>query len=449
MQHNLYTPDVDRMVMERGTFFNVNTRDDNNNTYKKINNDIPNIENYGIGEITGEEFNASEIDQGMPLRSKKLDIKNRDNIDNTFTDFNLYSEKPTLEISYNDPTNNGGNSKYADINNNNKLLNDIMPEQKLSAVINLFSWNFYNLFKKNISNKQILISPYTIITNMIMFYIGANDITEENMRNFFSFPRKDELLQSILKIHNKICQLKTYKCTNIVLLPTYHTINRAFLNYISKIGILYSVNIQEDSLEKINNMIENGSKKLLWQFFKSTIIKKNTNYGERQRIVNMMYLYNRELFYFEDDLNIIVELEFCNNNNIDLVFGVILCKTLKNKIDYYLCEYYINNLKLTKIKQLCMPQFRQENKYKLEGLFKKIGLLELFTGANLSDIIMNNNKQYITDYVHHSLLVINEHGIDNTKSSIIGDKIIDINRPFIYYIRHKPYNNIICIGEYS
>ena len=67
--------DSDRLLMERETFFNVNSRDDNNNIYKRNTQELNFADDQNIGEITGEIFNTSEIDQGMPLRSNKLDKK--------------------------------------------------------------------------------------------------------------------------------------------------------------------------------------------------------------------------------------------------------------------------------------------------------------------------------------------------------------------------------------
>ena len=141
-------------------------------------------------------------------------------------------------------------------------------------------------------------------------------------------------------------------------------------------------------------------------------------------------------------------MDFFYNNSTDLAFGIILNKTSNNIMNDQLYQYYINKLTPTKVGLLCFPKFRQESKYKLEGLFKKMGLTDLFINANLSEIVINNNLQCITDIVHHSLIMIDEKGIDTSKSNIVGNINVIVNRPFMYYIRYKPYNNIIFMGEY-
>ena len=147
-------------------------------------------------------FDTSEIDQGMPLRSTKLDKKNKELTDNPHTDFNLYNQKPSLNISYHDPINNNyaSDPKYTDINATNNLLNNVIPEQRLTTIINLFSWNFYNTFKQNFhNNKNILISPFSIITNMIILYKGSKDTTEGNIRDFFHFLIKKKQFKQCFK----------------------------------------------------------------------------------------------------------------------------------------------------------------------------------------------------------------------------------------------------------
>lgn len=471
--------DSDRLLMERETFFNVNSRDDNNNIYKRNTQELNFADDQNIGEITGEIFNTSEIDQGMPLRSNKLDKKTKDFNDNPFTDFELYNQRSSLNISYHDPTNNDyiADPKYADLNSANKLLGNITPEQRLSSVINLFSWNFYKMFTKNTNNKSMLISPFSLITNMIILYKGSKGVTEENLRNFFSFSHKEETIQSMFKINRKITDIGTCRSTNLLLFPNNLVINRAFFNYIANMGIIENIDLKNQYVNQyINKYIENASGGLSKEFFKSPIIKNNTNiisvssiiyysmwkykfdkinsapfYGTNQRMEQMMYLYNRELLYFENNNNIVIELDFYSNNNTDFAFGIIASKSNginMQDIDDNLYGHYIANLKMTRLGLVCFPKFKQENKYKSDNLFKQAGLTDLFINANLSEIVINNSIQYVTDIVHHCTLVIDEKGADTNPSSVVGSNNIIINKPFLYYIRYKPLNNIILIGKY-
>ena len=468
----------DRLIMERDNFFGVNTRDDNNNIYKRNTQELNFMDDNHLGEITGESFDVSEIDQGMPLRSNTIDKKNKTLNNNPFTDFELYNQKSSLNISYHDPINSNFSSDptYADINSANKLLGNITPEQRLTRIINLFSWNFYKIFTTNFNNnKNMLISPFSIITNMAILYKGSKGFTEDNIRGFFSFPHKEETIQSMFKINRKINEIKLCKCTNILLFPNDLILNRAFLNYISNMGTIENIDMKNQHVNQyINKYIENVSGGMLKDFFKSSIIKTNTNItsissiifysiwkysfdkinygtfnGPTKRTEQMMCLYNRELLYFTDNNNLVVELDFFNDNNTDLSFGIILNKLSNNiVISDNLYEHYISKLKNTQIGLLCFPKFKHENKYKLENLFKHAGLTDLFVNANFSEIVTNNNAQYITNIVHHSMIIIDEKGADNTKSNITGSTNVIIDKPFLYYIRYKPFNSIIFIVKY-
>ena len=470
----------DRLLMERGDLFGVDTRNDNNNNmYNRNTQELTFMDDQNIGEITGEIFNTSEIDQGMPLRSNKLDNKSKIS-DNPHTDFELYNQRSSLNISYHDPiiNNSGTDNKYADIGLANKLMNqNVLPENKLSKVINVFSWNFNNVFKKNIGNKNMLTSPYSILMNMIILYKGSKNLTEDNLKTFFNLPHKEEAIQSLFSVNSKLGEIQSSKGTNIILFPNNLMLNRTFFNYISNMAIIENVDMKNAFVnQSINKYIEGKSGGFLKDFFKANIIQQTTNvvsisslifyskwkyafdkveYGQfnglTDRPEQMMFLYNRELLYYENNNTFVCELDYFNNGNTDLAFGIISSKVrgVDTYIDEPTFDNYINNLKKTSINLLCLPKFRQENKYKLEKLFGSTGLQELFINTNLSDIVTNNNPQHVTDIVHHSMIFIDEKGVDNSKSNVVSNVNVVINSPFTYYIRYKPLNCVIFVGKYT
>ncbi len=83
---------------------------------------------------------------------------------------------------------------------------------------------------------------------------------------------------------------------------------------------------------------------------------------------------------------------------------------------------------------------------------------ELFTNADLSEITPSNNLCYVSDILHTITINVgpNKSSYSRKYRSNMDGYNIDYNKaktfvaniPFMYYIRYKPTNAIICLGEY-
>jgi len=124
-------------------------------------------------------------------------------------------------------------------------------------------------------------------------------------------------------------------------------------------------------------------------------------------------------------------------------------------------DYYINSLKTNEINLVKIPKFTCETKYRIDNLFKKYGLKEIFNNLDISEIIppFNNQPIGIDQIIHNAVIIVDEQGTKaaaSTAMMLLSNSIepqkpkinFIANHQFIYYIRHVPTNTIIFIGQY-
>lgn len=427
------------------------------------------------GEITGQVIDSAEFEQGMPLRPNTTYRKNNNANDNPILDLDLYNNKPIMNVSYNDPmVDDTNNILYSDVKKDNSVIGNVMPDQRLSIVINLFSFNFYVAFSEYHKSNNILMSPYTMLLMMAVLYRGSKGNTENNIKTFFSFPHKEETIKTIFGINKLLGKYRLYKNTNLVLFPKTAILNNAFVEYIQNICVIKNIDINNSTIHIINDMVGTYSSGLKKKMFNDNFVNKTSNIicisssiyffpwkynfdyigmetfnGIHIRKEKMMYLYGHSVPYYEDHNCQVIELDFCCDNNSDITMGIILSRPGWNINDnaYY---YYINNMKNTQFDRIGIPKFNQEYKYKLDILFNKIGLTNIFYGADFSDIVLNYENNYVTDIIHHVMVIISDKGVETKKNNQNkSNNLFIANRPFMYYIRYKPLNILLFIGKYA
>ena len=95
----------------------------------------------------------------------------------------------------------------------------------------------------------------------------------------------------------------------------------------------------------------------------------------------------------------------------------------------------------------------------------KYGLKDIFQNVDIGDIVLsndnypnNNYPMYVSNIVHAATVEVDESGTKATaatsmimQNSISKNNTINFiaNHEFLYYIKYKPYNLIIFIGQYN
>jgi serine protease inhibitor len=486
---DMHNSNIQRRIMERE--FTLNSPSN------KQNNQNQNVDyNENFGEITGDLLDGSNLDKGMPFRPKMNITTQRysndnfeDDNQNTHLDFNLYDSKPNIKVSYYDPFSTQTTQVgYSNINSDFQILKQSeynKPEFILSDITNAFTYDFIHQFTEVLnSKKSLLLSPFNILQSFILLYIGSKNNTEKELKSYFSLPDKKTTFSTMLKINQYLMNTNIFTKLNVICIPTNITLNDAYVSYVNKLGNFIKINSNEPMNESftLNKIIENSTNGLIKNIIQPYMINKNqqlilinTIYfyskwkyqfdpgltknekfnGIQIKSMPMMIQYNIKHRYFEDTHNQILEMDYADDL---FTMGIVLPKSQYNNpmITYDQFKYYTENLKETYLDIVKIPKFRQETKYKIDNLFKKYGLREIFTNADLSDMIpkINNHPTNINEIIHASIIIINEAGIkngtSNTSYNSSSYKKINFiaNHQFLYYIRFKPYNILLFIGVF-
>ena len=523
---------INKRIMERENYFNQNSKN-NNQTSRNNFDSIDSLENTNIGEITGFQMNLEELDKGMPLRTiisetdedKYQTQKDKLSSTNPYLDFDLFHNKPNLKVSYYDHCNNAKfNLKYSTIDSDNTILNQYNSknnEINLSNEINNFTFNFRFQFSDNLKiKKPFILSPFNIFQVFSILYIGSKNKTEEELRQYFSFPDKNNTFKSLYKINFDLSNTKIFYKMNLVCMPDFIMLNDAYLSYIDKLCHFVKFNPNDPISEsnKINNLVCQSTNNMIkniirpnmltkknvltiistvffyskWkESFNPSFTKLETFFGISKILVNMMTQSNKKHRYFEDNENQILEMDYFDEY---FCMGFVLPKNNYTEpiITFDKFKYYISFLNEQTIKILKIPKFKHETRYKIDNLFKKYGLKEIFINADISEIIPPINELprrslappgktwasytcadfiskngvlsdelpiYITDIIHSSIIIVDESGTKASASTSINTQFgqniksnseinFIANHQFLYYIRFKPYNTLIFIGQY-
>jgi serine protease inhibitor len=479
-----YQNNINKRFMERDNYF----FQDSNYVNEKRSDYHSFSTSKHIGEITGVNMNLSELEKGMPMRPSTFDDYRVPNTTETTTnpylDFNLYDEKPNLNVQYYD----NPQENFSNLDQQNYIIGrQINPknnEINMSNTINIFTLDFFERFTEHLkSKKSFILSPFSIFQSFAILYMGSKNHTEETLSQYFLFPDKHTTFKSLLKINQEV--QNSISQINLFCVPNNIIVNNAFLSYIDKLGLFIKYNPKNISQEtqKINDLINQTTKGTIRNIIQPNILssklftiintiyfyskwkipfstqhtKIEPFYGINKVETHMMNLMNSKHRYFEDHENQILEMDFEDDN---ICMGFILPKNSYSEpnIVFEKLQYYISKLQNLEIKQIKIPKFKHESRYKVDNLFKKYGLTEIFTNADLSEITppINGTPTYISDIIHAAIIIVSEQGVKASASTVMymqnsssRQEIKFIaNHQFLYYLRYKPLNTLLFIGKY-
>ena len=468
-KNNLGPNPGDKFMLEREEIFGMNTRGDTDEKRymkKKINNSR-------TGEITGEMFQVSELEQGMPLRGSAINNKRTDShFVNKYLDFNIFDKTENdFEIEYNDPM-KGSISQYSDIGHTTKLLpfnHESSPIVICSHGINNFSWMLFTMMKNHFGT-GFCISPFCLYTLLSSLYICSKNRTEDELRSCCSFPDKNIVFDGLFKIYARTNNINN-KLNNILLLNPKIKINPVYLKYISNVVTIDKIDDIRHKCNSINNWVnkitDNNTQHLLTEdvlanvqglainvsYFKPELKcnfeKKNTGYRQfksiKPRNVPMMISYDNVVKYYEDDVNQVIEIDSKGNCRL----GIVLPKEIAMpSINYKYFDSFSDSFHEATMDIIGLPKFKQQNKLKLKSLLAQAGLEDIFRQMDLKELL---DKQFKLDNIIHSATFILSEGSENNKRKQEGHRGTSArefiaDHPFIYYLRNKETETIFLTG---
>lgn len=442
-----------------------------NNT-RKTAKKIDRRKNGNVGEITGSSMNMADIDRGLPMRSTCSDPRKIFSEQSSrLIDFDIFNRDDNIKIendvSYYDP--NGNNIFMVEDNVENKITinNEIDSCEYLVNIANEHCFFIMDNIK-HMTNKNVCHTPYSIFKMFIGVYLGSTGKTESVLKSYFGFPDKNSLSDSLFELMNRSDIGKEKIHTENYVILKKRKYNEKFLRYTSPLFTPIYVDMDYPTKEttKVNKMFESKYNLLFNNMIKShhlsndpLFVYLNVNIlniiwvNIFEKIVDGNFMTEKGnikkkfmcraggLFHYYENSGVqVLELPYGN-----LFVGFVLNKN-SSEITNYDYNMYLSNSKKTKINKIVIPKFKQTYQVRLNSVFQKTGLSEIFENISVPELV--NDEIKINDIMQNTFVNIDcTIGRINPTNNIMKSNInFILNRPFTYYIRSSS-KLILAIGS--
>lgn len=332
----------------------------------------------------------------------------------------------------------------------------------------------------NMTNIDYVLSPTSITFALCLLYLGAQDNTKNELSRFFGGNiglRDLEQIHSLL--NNDVINL-----VNCLFVKQENKIKSSYKQPVANLAIISNENFNNGSFvaTKINKFIETNTRGLInniidpssitsqlalilinviyfkanWKnkFNKNDTTMMNFKGLQNRRNVKMMNQTD-DFMYYENNDTQLLEMDYCDNN---FSMGILLRKDNQLiKFNDSTLNSWINSLRKTSV-NVYLPRFTQRKRINLKGILSKLGLSNLFKqyDANLSGITDNI---YVSEVLHEAIVIVDEEGTEAAAVTAViafyncvrkepRHVIFKADHSFTYYVRHKPTNTILFIGQY-
>ncbi|AFB76967.1 serine protease inhibitor SPI-2/CrmA [Cotia virus SPAn232] len=329
-----------------------------------------------------------------------------------------------------------------------------------------------DIFKEIVSldtNKNIIISPFSISDVLTILYYGANGETANQLKKYFKIIDSTKCIS--MKTLSKVYGRNTAPFKKIFLETigenfsmvdfnsknTLKDINESVKKYTNgKIYPLITSIPQDTCLIAISAVYFNA--KWLHPFSVELTSKKDFMISENDTVeVDMMNL-NDEIFnygHFNKSFGSfsIIELPYIGNTSMVIILPDDingLYDIEKNLTDEMFNNFYYDLIS-TSI-SVYIPKFKLSVEYNLENILSKMGLCDVFGPrgdfSNMCDSVVNINK-----FIHKVYIDVNEEYTEAAAATSVlmcdcaNYKVFNANHPFMYVIRHLN-GNILFIGRF-
>lgn len=346
---------------------------------------------------------------------------------------------------------------------------------------------------------NLFFSPYSISLCLVMMYGGARGTTEEQMASALHFMLSQERLHIAfnaldleltrrgerlavtedekLQLHlaNSLWVEGEYK-----LLESYRKL--LIVNYGAAAEPLDFANAPEVSRQTINKLVSQETEKKIKELLPEGSITSSTRLVLTNAITfnatwkhrfNEEFTYN-EPFYLFDDRQVTVPMmhqitpfAYAATSSVQAVelpyigdeFSMVILLPapgqLKTFVKLLTSDRVISILgHLSKeMVQVYMPRFEFRSSFRLSSALKDLGMTDAFILGQADFTGMTKSRDlFLDDVYHQSIVSVDENGTFAAAGSAADIPMpivptVELNRPFIFLIRHIETNTILFIGQ--
>ena len=381
------------------------------------------------------------------------------------------------------------------------LTRDLKPDVTNSELIALAQNNnqfAFSIFDKLFQSEEdnIFFSPYSISEALAIKYAGAKGDTKAEIASVFNFDmNNDEQLHKSfngLDLHlNHDDENYTFNIVNSIWIQKDYSILDSYLdtikvNYGAKIRTLDYIQEREKSRVVINDWVKNQTHNHIQEIIPQGMIDDFTRFV----LVNAVYFKGKWLspFYATYTKNSIFTLEDGSTKmipfmkQVESTYNYIKGDSFQsielpyqgskssmiivfpdegefsNNIDDIerIYQESYENMRVENIAILKIPKFEFKTPlYDIKEHLKDLGMNKPFSSSANFGNMTSDNSLKIDSILHQAFIKVDENGTEATATTIAIDSnltgslnsiILDINRPFIFFIKDNMTQQILFMG---
>ena len=326
-------------------------------------------------------------------------------------------------------------------------------------------------------------SPLSIAIITSLLHLASVGNTETQITNLMTRKsRLDELVQC-----SKIFNTDVVKLANLILVNQDLPVKKEYTEMLRELALVSNEDFNNTSkiVNEANSFIELNTNNLIKEILKEDMISTDTlmilistiyfktkwampfkhhdTHNKKFNVssdttVDVMMMTNTKNYQYSEDSNMqLVELPYVGN---EYCMGIILPKQGVNIAD---CTLYLDTVqtKLERV-EVYIPKFTQRSNIDLIPYMKKMGITDLFCEqSRLDNMISMSGDDYafVSTMIHEAVVIVDEEGTEASavtvavcmmECAMMKPKaiIFNANHPFIYYIKHKPSNTLLFVGDF-
>lgn len=477
-----HTQNLDRIMMERGSFFE---QDSNKKTQVNdkgqviFDRNVDQSTDPNFGEITGDILQSHVLDRGMPVRSQSTKMRQQHD-QNDHLDFDLFNLKPsTLKVTNFDPSSMQGStgSGFADITTSmTNMSTQLNPITLCSTQIDKLNNNlFYFLY--DLYNRPYITNSIGLFNLFASIYFCATGITEVELKKVFNFPKVEELYNGLIQIKNSLNTIEPIiNFKNFIIIgqdvpydSKYHDAIKNFctlvradttkpfseakkLNEAIKkiLGVELKNAITPENLDKLQMMLLTTCViHPIWASPFDKVIDGPFYIHDKKDKIKYMQNISKSHGYFEDNTHQVLEMK-CTGDN--LTMGYILHKNeISDDVDDIKLHYFISHMKNCILDEVLVPMFSSDYKIRFNSTLQNLGLSSVFTKMSCPKFFPEGIV--LQDVVQNIKITVDDTFLDSKQKKeprgYVTNRKFICNKPFIYYFRMVKTNTILLIGLYQ
>ena len=369
-----------------------------------------------------------------------------------------------------------------------------LKQKEVVDSANKFAFDlFVPIITENQGAENIMISPFSITSALSMTLNGAAGETFEAMKSGLRYDSEtiEEINDTYLKLMKDMVPVDSrvvMEIANSVWVDNKLTVKQAFMTALETYYLAEARNIDvldPASVDEVNGWISDKTNDKIQKMLESLdpdiamllinavyfngkwryqFDKENTHdrsfYVIPEAPVEVPMMFQKEKFAVTKAGNsTLVELPYGQGNYSMVVMlpdeGVSTAEAASHLSSKNWAQWMQYLSQGTTEVELSLPKFKYEYKRELNDDLKNLGMGIAFDPDNADFSNISDRDLFISFVLHQTFIETNEEGTEAAAATVVGisvtsvpmTNVININRPFLYFIRETTTGTIVFMGQ--